>query len=107
MKHILLMDIGLVVASASAGAFEQADLDWLLAEGRCKDCDLRGASLHGADLAGARLAKSKMSWSDLKDANLRGADLTGADLASRISRRLISATRGSSRRFFAAPISKK
>jgi uncharacterized protein YjbI with pentapeptide repeats len=71
-------------------AFDQKDLDKLLATKKCQWCDLHnadlsGAGLSGAYLSGANLSGAKLSGADLSGANLstaylRNADLSGANL---------------------------
>lgn len=63
----------------------------LLEEGVCLQCDLSGSdlsdadlegdNLEEADLSGANLARANLQGANLRNANLSGANLEGADLA--------------------------
>ena len=80
MKHAILVIVGLLALPDMVLAFEQKDIDTLMATRQCEECDLRNADLKAADLKGARLAGANLRDADLKDADLGGADLRGADL---------------------------
>ena len=63
------------------------DVQRLLREGSCPQCDLRGAILMGVDLrdanlSGADLRDANLTTTILFRANLSGADLSGANLTS-------------------------
>ena len=65
---ILCIPAVLLLGGPSEGyAFDETDLQKLLAMNHCVNCDLRKANLKGADLR----------WADLD-----GADLSGTDLSS-------------------------
>ena len=61
-------------------AADQADVDFLLAEGSCSGCDLSGAFLDGVDALGADLAFTNFAGASLYRVSLPSADFTGADL---------------------------
>ena len=81
----------LVLATATAHAFDPADVGTLMADNHCEGCDLSGADLakaeltgaglSAADLAGANLRGAVLLGATLNDANLKGADLGGAYLS--------------------------
>jgi len=58
-------------------AFNQADVDKLLATKECQWCDL-----HNADLSAAKLPGAQLSGANLSGAKLSGADLSGASLSA-------------------------
>jgi uncharacterized protein YjbI with pentapeptide repeats len=67
-------------------AFNQKNLDALLATRRCEWCDLTNADLSREDLPRARLSNSNLSGAnlsgaDLSEANLSNANLTNANLS--------------------------
>jgi len=73
----VLVAFGLWVCAGAAHAFDAGDLATLLASGKCRGCDLRGADLRNRDLSGAQLEAA-----DLRDAQLAGSSLVGAKLRS-------------------------
>lgn len=85
-KRMFAFCVLLIVAAICAlpdlsYAFQQKDLDKLLATGECKWCDLRKADLSGSKLQGAQLAGAVLSNANLSGADLSGADLSGAVLS--------------------------
>jgi uncharacterized protein YjbI with pentapeptide repeats len=63
--------------SSTTHAFNQADVEKLIATRLCEWCDLHEADLSNSELAGARLTNASLSH-----VNLAGADLSGANLSS-------------------------
>jgi uncharacterized protein YjbI with pentapeptide repeats len=83
---ILCAIIPLCLNSKMSFAFNQANLDNLLATGRCEWCDLTNANLSKAELSRARLSNANLSGAnlsgaDLSDANLSNANLSNANLS--------------------------
>ncbi len=72
--------VALALAIAPSTAFDQADLDRLLATNACPNCDLSGADLSGKSLAGADLSGANLRGANLENANLTNANLAGANL---------------------------
>jgi len=75
----------LCLAPGRLFAFNKANLDSLLATGRCEWCDLSNADLSREDLPKARLSNANLSGAnlsgaDLSDANLNNANLNNANL---------------------------
>ena len=78
--------------SSISFAFNQADLDKVLATKECQWCDLRnadlskaglsGALLSGANLSGAKLSGADLSGANLSTAYLRNTDLSGSNLSN-------------------------
>lgn len=82
--------LSILLATNSAQAADQADLDKLTSSNACQNCNLLGAdlsgvdlsykNLKGADLGRANLTNAIMEGVHLERASLAGADLTGANL---------------------------
>jgi hypothetical protein len=71
----------------TAFAYNQADVNSLLASNKCVGCDLSGVDLSrkqlvNADLQASNLVGANLTGANLSGANLGGANLTGADLTS-------------------------
>jgi hypothetical protein len=75
-----LLPILLLMFSVGVGAFNEGDVEMLLATNKCLECDLSGADLRGASLVGANLTGANLSGADLSNVNLNRADLSGANL---------------------------
>jgi uncharacterized protein YjbI with pentapeptide repeats len=63
-------------------AFNQKNLDTLLATRRCEWCDLSNADLSREDLPRARLSNSNLSGANLSGADLSEANMSNANLAN-------------------------
>lgn len=74
----------LALSSPMAFAYDEADLQKLLDDNKCNDCDLSGADLSNIDLFGAAMLRSNLSGANLKDALLREAKLNDANLTNAI-----------------------
>ncbi len=64
-----------------AYGYDQADVDRLLKEKACPNCDLMDADLPGANLVGANLENANLTGANLVGANLTDANLTGVGLS--------------------------
>ena len=84
---LLCTVVALCLISHMSYAFNQADLDKLLAIKQCEWCDLRNADLSGAQLSGAQLSNANLSGAVLSGANLSNANLSGAYLRNAYLRR--------------------
>jgi uncharacterized protein YjbI with pentapeptide repeats len=78
-----------LMAFNSAQAFDPGDVQNLLQNNVCAECDLSGADLsyidlRGANLRNADLRNADLSYSDLSYSDLRGADLRGANTVGTI-----------------------
>lgn len=72
--------VAVILFSGTLYAFEQKDLDRVIATKQCEKCDLSGADLSGANLQGANLQNANLQGAKLLNANLKSADFTGATL---------------------------
>lgn len=74
--------------------YSEADLQKLLAQQDCTNCDLNGADLSGKDLSGKMLVNAKLQAANLTGTILKLADLTSADLtgATVTSANMVGAT---------------
>jgi uncharacterized protein YjbI with pentapeptide repeats len=79
---IILSAIILCLVSNMSLAFNQANLDSLLATGKCEWCDLTNANLSREEIPRARLANSNLSGANLSGADLTEANLSGANLSN-------------------------
>lgn len=77
---LLTFMLAITVIAAPAQAFNPDDVDQLVNEYFCPECDLSGADLHGAFLPGSLLVGADLSGADLHEANLSGADLDNVNL---------------------------
>jgi uncharacterized protein YjbI with pentapeptide repeats len=80
----VLIQLAIVPA---AHAYNQADMNNLLASNKCVGCDLSGADLSrkqlvNADLQAANLVGANLTGANLSGAKLGGVNLTGANLTS-------------------------
>ena len=83
MLKIKLMWTSLALALCTvhaALAFNQADVDRLLADRSCPGGDLKGAILRNEDLTEANLDGADLSYANLNGAVLEKASLKGANL---------------------------
>ena len=72
-EQILVLSIVMAAASVIIGelyAFDQKDLDGVIATKQCEKCQLAGADLSGVNLQGARLNACYLSGANLGGANL-------------------------------------
>jgi hypothetical protein len=72
--------LALLLATASALAFDAKQLDQLYDTGACPGCDLSGADLTGTDLGDTNMSDADLSGANFTNAQLVGADLRGANL---------------------------
>jgi uncharacterized protein YjbI with pentapeptide repeats len=78
---VLSLFVLLSIASDVSFAFNQKNLDTLLATRRCEWCDLTNADLSREDLPRARLSNSNLSGANLSGADLSEANLSNANLS--------------------------
>lgn len=83
---VAITELGVLLSSVPARAFNQDDLNILQQTGICAGCNLieanlSGAILEGTDLSGAYLFDAILRGTDLRGASLSGARLEGASLS--------------------------
>src|SRR3989338_981774 len=65
-----------------AYGYKRADVERLLSERDCPQCNLSGANLKNANLQGINLKGANLKGADLSGVNLGSADLSNANLAN-------------------------
>lgn len=81
---ITLVIAAITVVSTTTNAYEEEDLQQLIHDNHCEECDLTNVGLRGRDFTGANVSGADLSGSDLRgtiwdNANLEGALLVDVD----------------------------
>ena len=79
----------IIFMSFNGYAYDENDLQKLLATNSCVKCDLSGADLRKAELSNANLQGANLNKANLWRANLENANLDGCSLEDANLRRLI------------------